>query len=112
VAIRNARETAQHEGWCMDWGNALGKALAAAFERRPFVAQAGLNVEDRGGKLEIEPPAAKSNLLALCLAASGYIKWRACGVTFASSRGYPLVRRDQSPLTSRAGRAGIFREGD
>jgi len=87
----------------MDWGSAHGTALAA-----PFAAQAGLSVEDREEKLEIEPPMPKSSLLALCLAASGYIIWRACAATFASSRGYPLVRRDQSPLARRPGPAGNF----
>lgn len=42
-----------------------------------------------GGEPEIEPPVAKSNLLALCLAACVYLQWRANGATFASSRGYP-----------------------
>lgn len=95
-------------GWC----SGHGTALAGPFERRSFDAQAGLGVEANGGKLEIEPPMTKAKLLALCLAANGYLKWRACGAIFASSRGYPLFGMDQSPLARRAGPAGIFREKD
>jgi hypothetical protein len=96
----------------MDGVAATGRHWLALSKGNRLTRKPDWALKINGGKLEIEPPMAKAKVLALCLAANGYLKWRACGAIFASSRGYPLFGMDQSPLARRAGPAGIFRARD
>jgi len=80
------------------------------FQKAIVFARAGLSVEEHEEKLEIVPPMAKSNFLALCLAASGCKM--ACMWGNFRLRSRLSVSQDGPEKRETRGASRHFRDGD